>query len=37
MRAIELRWGVPWYEAFGMTESGLDITRFARGARRVGR
>ena len=25
-RAIEERWGVPWYEAFGMTESGLDIT-----------
>ena len=23
--AIETRWGVPWYEAFGMTESGLDI------------
>ena len=23
--AIEERWGVPWYEAFGMTESGLDI------------
>ena len=23
--AIEARWGVPWYEAFGMTESGLDI------------
>ena len=23
--AIERRWGVPWYEAFGMTESGLDI------------
>ena len=22
---IERRWGVPWYEAFGMTESGLDI------------
>ena len=22
---IESRWGVPWYEAFGMTESGLDI------------
>jgi len=22
---IEARWGVPWYEAFGMTESGLDI------------
>jgi len=24
-RAIEQRWGVPWYECFGMTESGLDI------------
>ena len=24
-RAIEARWGVPWFEAFGMTESGLDI------------
>ena len=23
--AIEERWGVPWFEAFGMTESGLDI------------
>lgn len=23
--AIEARWGVPWYEAFGMTESGLDV------------
>ena len=23
---IEQRWGVPWYEFFGMTESGLDIT-----------
>ena len=23
--AIEARWRVPWYEAFGMTESGLDI------------
>ena len=23
--AIEARWGVRWYEAFGMTESGLDI------------
>ena len=23
--AIETRWGVPWYEAFGMIESGLDI------------
>ncbi len=22
---IEERWGVPWYEAFGMTESGADI------------
>ena len=22
---IEARWGVPWFEAFGMTESGLDI------------
>ena len=25
-QAIEQRWGVPWYEYFGMTESGLDIT-----------
>ena len=24
-QAIEARWGVPWFEAFGMTESGLDI------------
>ena len=24
-RALEERWGVPWYEAFGMTESGVDI------------
>jgi len=24
-RAIETRWGVPWYEHFGMTESGLDL------------
>ncbi len=23
--AIEARWGVPWYEAFGMTESGHDV------------
>ena len=23
---IEQRWGVPWYEVFGMTESGLDVT-----------
>ena len=23
--AIEARWGVRWYEAFGMTESGLDL------------
>ncbi len=23
--AIEARWGVPWFEAFGMTESGLDV------------
>ena len=22
---IEARWGVPWFEAFGMTESGLDV------------
>ena len=22
---IEARWGVAWYEAFGMTESGLDL------------
>jgi carnitine-CoA ligase len=24
-RAIEERWGVPWYELFGMTESGMNI------------
>ncbi|GAA1909886.1 ATP-dependent acyl-CoA ligase [Streptomyces sodiiphilus] len=24
-RALEDRWGVPWYEAFGMTESGADL------------
>ncbi|MDH3688809.1 MAG: AMP-binding protein [Gammaproteobacteria bacterium] len=24
-QAIEERWGVPWYDTFGMTESGLDI------------
>ena len=23
--AIEERWGAPWYEAFGMTESGVNI------------
>ncbi len=23
--AIEERWGVPWFEAFGMTESGINI------------
>ncbi|MPY77172.1 MAG: AMP-binding protein [Actinophytocola sp.] len=23
--ALEQRWGVPWYEAFGMTETGADI------------
>jgi carnitine-CoA ligase len=23
--ALEERWGVPWYEAFGMTETGADI------------
>jgi carnitine-CoA ligase len=23
--ALEERWGVPWYEAFGMTETGCDI------------
>lgn len=23
--AIEERWGVPWFEAFGMTESGMNI------------
>lgn len=22
---LEARWGVPWYEAFGMTESGADL------------
>ena len=24
-REIEQRWGTPWYETFGMTETGLDI------------
>lgn len=24
-QALEERWGAPWYEAFGMTESGADI------------
>ncbi|WP_412126560.1 AMP-binding protein [Streptomyces xinghaiensis] len=24
-RELEERWGVPWYEAFGMTESGADL------------
>ncbi|SFJ98935.1 AMP-binding protein [Streptomyces pini] len=24
-RDLEERWGVPWYEAFGMTESGADL------------
>jgi len=24
-RALEQRWGVPWLEAFGMTETGADI------------
>ncbi|MDB1087135.1 AMP-binding protein [Streptomyces sp. ACA25] len=24
-RALEERWGVPWYEAFGMTETGADL------------
>src|SRR5699024_2011662 len=23
--ALERRWGVPWYESFGMTETGSDI------------
>lgn len=23
--ALEERWGVPWYEAYGMTESGADL------------
>jgi crotonobetaine/carnitine-CoA ligase len=23
--ALESRWGVPWYEAFGMTETGADL------------
>jgi len=23
--AIEARWGVPWFEGFGMTETGVDI------------
>jgi carnitine-CoA ligase len=23
--ALERRWGVPWYEAFGMTETGADL------------
>jgi carnitine-CoA ligase len=26
--AIEARWGVPWYEAFGMTETGVNIGVF---------
>jgi carnitine-CoA ligase len=24
-RALEERWGVPWHEAFGMTETGADL------------
>jgi len=24
-RELEQRWGVPWYEAFGMTETGADL------------
>ena len=24
-RELEERWGVPWYEAFGMTETGADL------------
>jgi crotonobetaine/carnitine-CoA ligase len=24
-KALEQRWGVPWFEAFGMTETGSDI------------
>ncbi|WP_241976244.1 MULTISPECIES: AMP-binding protein [Cryobacterium] len=24
-RALEERWGAPWYEAFGMTETGADL------------
>jgi crotonobetaine/carnitine-CoA ligase len=24
-RALEERWGVPWFEAFGMTETGADL------------
>ena len=24
-RDLEARWGVPWFEAFGMTETGSDI------------
>jgi crotonobetaine/carnitine-CoA ligase len=24
-RTLEERWGVPWYEAFGMTETGADL------------
>jgi crotonobetaine/carnitine-CoA ligase len=24
-RDLEARWGVPWYEAFGMTETGSDV------------
>ncbi|MCP3818170.1 AMP-binding protein [Streptomyces sp. A3M-1-3] len=24
-RQLEERWGVPWYEAFGMTETGADL------------
>ncbi|GAA1236477.1 ATP-dependent acyl-CoA ligase [Prauserella halophila] len=27
---LEARWGVPWYEAFGMTETGGDIRMYPR-------
>lgn len=27
---LETRWGVPWYEAFGMTETGGDIRMYPR-------
>ncbi|WP_410655503.1 ATP-dependent acyl-CoA ligase [Amycolatopsis sp. lyj-112] len=26
--ALEARWGAPWYEAFGMTETGSDIRMY---------
>ena len=27
---LEERWGAPWYEAFGMTETGGDLRVFER-------